>query len=223
MRRPLVLGLVAIAVLTAANAAYALLAISSSAVDLSGLDLDHGVTIVDLIPAEEARGIPVRLKLYGGVRLSGFGRRDWFSGVIETEELTILDWNRPWYRSESRLVLGADADDQDPAASIRLAALDKKAERLPDYDGLKAWRLSWHETSVEELFLGEPGVDRFAALQCWRYGCYSAVRIGPNLLAHMHLPDFRQHGGRIWANERIGEIQRRVCDLLVDAICWAPR
>ncbi len=223
MRRPLIFGLVAIAALTAANATYALLAIGSSGTNLSRLDLGHGVTIVDLIPSEDARGIPVRLELYGAVRLAGFGRRDWFSEVIETEELTILDWTRPWYGSEARLSLRADADDQDPAASIRQASLDKKAERLPDYDGLRAWRLTWHETSVEEVFLGEPGVDRFAALQCSRYGCYSAVRIGPNLLAHIHLPNFRQHGGRLWANERIGEIQHRVCNLLVDAICWAPR
>lgn len=48
------------------------------------------MTSVDLIPAEKARGIPVRLKLYGNLRLSGFGRRHWFSGVTETEEPAIL-------------------------------------------------------------------------------------------------------------------------------------
>ncbi len=224
MRHPLFLALSAIAALAAANAAYALIAIGSSAVNLSGVELGHrDYTYVDLVPSRDARAIPVRLKLYGNLRLSGFGRRDWFSGVIETEELTILGWERPWTGSEARLSLRADADDGDPVASIRHAAQDEKAERLPDYEGLRAWRLRWHEDSVQDIFPGEPGVDRFAALECSRYGCYSVVRIGPNLVAHLHLPDFRQHGGRIWANEQIEAMHRKVCDLLVDAICWLNR
>ncbi|HXV26194.1 MAG TPA: hypothetical protein VED46_18305 [Alphaproteobacteria bacterium] len=92
-------------------------------------------------------------------------------------------------------------------ANTRQAALEEKAERLPDYEGPRARRLRW----------------RFAALECSRYGCYSVVRIGPNLVAHLHLPDLRQHGGRTWANEQIAAMHRKVCDLLVDAICWLNR
>lgn len=222
MRRPLILGLLAIAALAAANAAYAVIAIGSSAVDLSRLDLSHGGTIVDLFPAENARGIPVRLKLHGDLRLSGFGRRDWFNGIIETGNLTILEWDRPW-RSTTRLSLRADADDRDPVADIRLAFLERKAERLPQFEGLRAYRLRWTEDSIEERFLGEPGEDRFTLLQCWTGGCQTEIRIGPNLIGQMSFPDFRQHGGRAYANEQIAATQKQVCEMLVDAICWGPR
>jgi hypothetical protein len=95
MQRPLILGLLGIAALVFANAAYAVITIDSTAVDLSRLDVSDGKTLVELVPAKDARGIPVRLRLYGDLRLSGFGRQNWFSGVIETEELSILEWSRP--------------------------------------------------------------------------------------------------------------------------------
>jgi hypothetical protein len=32
-----------------------------------------------------------------------------------------------------------------------------------------------------------------------------------------------QHGGRAYANRVIADVGRKVCDMLVDAICWADR
>ena len=222
MWRWLGLGLMAIAVLAAANIAYALTAIGSSSVNLSGLQLGHaGPALVDLMPKEGAHAIPVRLRLRGDLWLSGFGRRDWFTGVIETEELQILGWQRPHNAAETRIVLLAQSDEFDPAESIRFAFRDGKAERLPDYEGLRVYRLTWHENSTEVRLLGEPEEDRFAALICWRHGCYTDIRIGPNLMGRLSLPDIRQHGGRDYANQVIADVGRKVCDMLVDAICWA--
>jgi hypothetical protein len=215
---PLILGLLGITALVFANAAYAVIAIDSSAVDLSRLDVSDGKTLVELVPAKDARGIPVRLRLYGDLRLSGFGRQNWFSGVIETEELSILEWSRPW-RSTTRLSLRADAVDRDPIGRIRSALADNQAERLQDFEGLRAYRLKYEG----DQFLGEPGEDRFTVMQCWTGECHTDIRIGPNLIGWMSFPDFRNNGGRAYANEQIAIIQKRVCELLVDAICWAKR
>jgi hypothetical protein len=63
MQRPLILGLLSLAALTVANAAYAVIAIGSSTVDFSHLDVSNGRTILELVPAKDMRGIPVRLRL----------------------------------------------------------------------------------------------------------------------------------------------------------------
>jgi hypothetical protein len=220
MRRPLVMGLVVIAALVAANIAYALTALGSRSVNLSGLP---GYTLVDVLPKADAHAIPVRLKVSGNLWLSGFGRRSWFTGVVETEELEILAWERPHNAADIRTVLRAQSDEFDPAETIRFAFRDGKAERLPDYEGLRAYRVVWYENSVEVRLLGEPGEDRFSALVCWQHGCYADIRIGPNLMARLNLPDIRQHGGRAYANRVIEDVGRKVCDMLVDAICWADR
>ena len=224
MWRWLGLGITAIAVLAAANIAYALTAIGSSSVNLSGLRYGPVTpTLVDLMPKEGARATPVRLRLRGDLWLSGFGRRDWFTGVIETEELEILAWQRPHNVADRRLVLHAQSDEFDPAENIRFAFREGKAERLADYEGLRVYRLTWHENSIEVRLLGEPGEDRFSALICWQHGCYTDIRIGPNLMGRLSLPDIRQHGGRAYANRVIEDVGRKVCDMLVDAICWADR
>jgi hypothetical protein len=134
MRRPLVMGLVVIAALVAANIAYALTALGSRSVNLSGLP---GYTLVDVLPKADAHAIPVRLKVSGNLWLSGFGRRSWFTGVVETEELEILAWERPHNAADIRTVLRAQSDEFDPAETIRFAFRDGKAERLPDYEGLR--------------------------------------------------------------------------------------
>jgi hypothetical protein len=224
MGRWLGLGLMAIAVLAAANIAYALTVLGSSSVNLSGLRYGPvAPTLVDLMPKEDVHAIPVRLRLRGDLWLSGFGRRDWFTGVIETEELEILAWERPHNASDLRIVLHAQSDEFDPAETIRFAFREDKAERLPDYEGLRVYRLTWHENSTEVRLLGEPEEDRFSALICWQHGCYTDIRIGPNLMARLRLPDIRTHGGRDYANRVIADVGRKVCNMLVDAICWADR
>src|SRR5688572_18456065 len=90
-----------------------------------------------------------------------FGRRDWFSGVIEAEDLQVVDWDRPWSGDDIRLTLRAERDELDPAENIRFAFREGKAERLEDYEGLRTYRLVWHENSIEIRILGEPGEDRF--------------------------------------------------------------
>ena len=157
MKRRLIYGLAAIALLAGANVAYALTALGSSAVNLSGLRLGTGsYTHVTLIPKPGAKAIPVRLKLHGNLWLSGFGRRNWFDAVIETEELDILAWERPVNRSETRLVLRAQSEELDPAASIRFAFREGKAERLPDFDGLSTYRLDGTRTQPRFVFLESP-------------------------------------------------------------------
>ena len=223
MQRRLIYGLAAIALLGIANVAYALTALGSSAVNLSGLRLSTcSYTHVTLIPKAGAKAIRVRLKLHGNLWLSGFGRRNWFNGIIETEELEILAWERPVNRADTRLVLLAQSEELDPAENIRFAFREGKAERLSDYDGLRTYRLRWHENSTEVRLLGEPGLDRFAAIICFQHGCYTDIRIGPNLMGRLDLPDIRQHGGRDYAG-LIEDVGRKVCDMLVDAICWADR
>jgi hypothetical protein len=217
------LGLLVIAVLAVANIAYAVTAIGSSAADLSRLDVRNSSVFVDLIPSRRSGAILVRLKLHGGLWLTGFGRRDWFSGVIEAEELQVLDWDRPWNGDDIRLTLRAERDELDPAENIRFAFREGKAERLEDYEGLRTYRLAWHENSIQIRILGEPGEDRFSAIICFQHGCYTDLRIGPNLIARLDLPDIRQHGGRDYANRVIADVGRKVCDMLVDAICWADR
>jgi hypothetical protein len=39
----------------------------------------------------------------------------------------------------------------------------------------------------------------------------------------LSFPDIRKSGGRAYANEQVALMQKRVCDMLVDAICWGPR
>jgi hypothetical protein len=224
MGRWLGIGLMAIAVLAAANIASALTVLGSSSVNLSGLRFGppaHG--FVDLIPKEDAHAIPVRLRLSGELWLSGFGRRDWFTGVIETEELEILAWERPHNPADIRIVLHAQSDEFDPAETIRFAFRDGKAERLEEYDGLRTYRLVWYENSIEIRMLGDPETDRFAAIVCFQHGCYTDIRIGPNLMGRLSLPDIRKHGGRDYANRVIADVGRKVCNMLVDAICWADR
>jgi hypothetical protein len=214
-----IFGVLAIAVLLAANLATALAAIGSSAADLSRLDVRNASSVVDLIPSSRSRAIPVRLRLHGGLWLSGFGRRDWFSGVIETDELQVLDWDRPWNGNAIRLTLRAERDELDPAAGIRLAFREGKAERLPDYEGLRTYRLVWHESSVSVHLLGEPDKDRFAGLDCTPHGCSTLIQFGPNLMGRLSFPDIRQNGGRDYANGLIEEIERKVCAMVAGALC----
>ena len=143
------LGLMAIAVLAAANIAYALTAIGSSAANLSRLEVRNSSAFVDLIPSSQSRAIPVRLKLHGGLWLSGFGRRDWFSGVIEAEELQVVDWDRPWNGDDIRLTLRAERDELDPAENIRFAFREGKAGRLEDYE---AGRIGSSGTKTQPRF-----------------------------------------------------------------------
>lgn len=42
-------------------------------------------------------------------------------------------------------------------------------------------------------------------------------------MGRLSLPDIRKHGGRDYANRVIEDVGRKVCDMLVDAICWADR
>ena len=83
MQRPLILGLLGITALVFANAAYAVIAIDSSAVDLSRLDVSNGKTLVELVPAKDARGIPVRLRLYGDLRLSALAGRTGSAALLK--------------------------------------------------------------------------------------------------------------------------------------------
>jgi hypothetical protein len=224
MQHRMIYGLMAVVLLAGVNVAYALTALGSSAVNLSGLRLSTGsYTYVTLIPKPGAQAIPVRLKLHGNPWLSGFGRRSWYDAVIETDELKILAWERPHDVPDAGLVLHAQSQEVDPAGTIRFAFRDGKAERLPDFDGLRTYRMVWHENSIEVRLLGEPGIDRFAAIICFQHGCHTDIRIGPNLMGRLSLPDIRQHGGRAYANQLIEDVGRKVCDMLVDAICWADR
>ena len=131
MRRPLVMGLGVIAALVAANIAYALTVLGSRSVNLSGLP---GYTLVDVLPKADAHAIPVRLKVSGNLWLSGFGRRSWFTGVVETEELEILAWERPHNAADIRTVLRAQSDEFDPAETML---------RLPPRQGRAPARLRW--------------------------------------------------------------------------------
>jgi hypothetical protein len=109
------MGLVVIAALVAANIAYALTVLGSRSVNLSGLP---GYTLVDVLPKADAHAIPVRLKVSENLWLSGLGRRSWFTGVVETEELEILAWERPHNGADIRTVLRAQSDEFDPAETM---------------------------------------------------------------------------------------------------------
>ena len=75
-----------------------------------------------------------------------------------------------------------------------------------------------HVVSVlkEDYYYGEPGVDEFVEFRCVEGKnpfllCEATARIRSDLVAQIYFMDFRQYGGRSFANERIRALRESIC------------
>jgi hypothetical protein len=83
--------------------------------------------------------------------------------------------------------------------------------RLPivdRYDGLPH--------AVGDTYIGQEGVDTFLKIDCYPDGtashfCTAAMRLSPTLIAYVAFPDFRYHGGRAFANDRLRAFHDVIC------------
>jgi hypothetical protein len=153
--------------------------------------------------------------------------------VIETDELQILltyPDGRPLSVQAHEIAAERHIDEKTAIDSLRLKEYSATVHYVPPgahyEDGLRRdfgltkvidrYQGLAHARSGLDDYLGEPGVDTFVYLSCSlernpEFFCAASVRVGPTLTARVSFADFRLHGGRAYANERIRKFREIVC------------
>ncbi|BCJ90522.1 hypothetical protein IZ6_12570 [Terrihabitans soli] len=157
---------------------------------------------------------------------------------IDADQFDIMftDRGEPWTVAVSKLANDNKISITDAGASLRpsmiwaiirttskpgrmakMAAGDK-ARYTPQSASAYGLTMYRNGGSSFEYYFGEPG-DAFSSVRCAgpqsnKILCGFAVDITSDVDAEVLFSDFRVHGGRDWANERVRFAKREICSLL---------